>query len=145
VATSSTTSKSQPKPEGNGSKPKATGKAKPKASSKAKAASKRTTYDDRTKQIATKARATACPASLQGPVPKQVADIMRVLEDPRKVLKEAGLTQKQLKAYAQGNGDKEVRAALRPLGQRVVAAGGAKQWVSGRPLAATLVAWLEQK
>jgi len=67
-----------------------------------------------------------------------------VIGDPSEALKEMGVTQKALKAYAQGSGDKDVRAALRPLGQRVVAAGGAKQWVTGRALAATLAAWLEQ-
>jgi hypothetical protein len=58
-----------------------------------------------------------------------------VLGDPRAALKEARITQKALKGYAQGNGDKDVRAALRPLGQRVIAAGWAKRWVRGRPLA----------
>jgi hypothetical protein len=54
-------------------------------------------------------------------------------------------TQKALKGYAAGDGDTDVRAALRPLGQRVVEAGGAKQWVTGRALAPTLKAWLEQQ
>jgi hypothetical protein len=78
-------------------------------------------------------------------VHRQVQDVQRVLRDPREALKEAGPTAAKVKAYAKGSGDKDVRAALRPLGQRVIAAGGAKQWVSGRPLAATLTAWLEAK
>lgn len=44
-----------------------------------------------------------------------------------------------------GDGDKESKAKLRPLGERVAKAGGAPQWVRGRSLAATLIAWLETK
>lgn len=93
MATSTTSSKSTPKP-----KSKATGRPAPKGKSNGKAstakkATPRPTYDDRVKTIATKARAMACPTSLQGPVPKQVNDIMTVLGDPREALKEAGLTQ----------------------------------------------------
>jgi hypothetical protein len=62
--------------------------------------------------------------------------VQQVLGGPANAaLKEAWLTQKALKGYAQWNGDKDVRAALRPLGRRVIAAGGPKQWVAGRPLA----------
>jgi hypothetical protein len=89
-----------------GAPKKATGK--PKASS-TKKASPRPTYDDRVKAIATKARAMACPVGLQRPVPKQVNDIMTVLGNPREALKEAGLTQAQVKAIATGNGDAEAR------------------------------------
>jgi hypothetical protein len=102
-------------------------------------------YDEKVVAIATAARKMACPTSLQGPVPRQVHDVQRVLKDPREAIKSAGISQKALKGYATGSGDKEVRAALRPLGQRIVEAGGAKQWVTGRPLAATLTAWLEAK
>jgi hypothetical protein len=109
-----------------------------------KPASKRPQYGEDVVAIATKARAMANPETKQGPVPKQVADTMRVLKDPREALKEAGLTQKEVKATATGNGDKEAKAKLRPLAARVREAGGAPQWTSGRPLAATLVAWLEQ-
>jgi hypothetical protein len=126
----------------HGAPKKATGK--PKASS-TKKASPRPTYDDRVKAIATKARAMACPVSLQGPVPKQVNDIMTVLGNPREALKEAELTQAQAKAIATGNGDAESKKKLRPLGERVAKAGGAPQWVRGRSLAATLIAWLETK
>jgi hypothetical protein len=87
----------------------------------------------------------ACPATKQGPVPKQVADIMRVLGDPREVLKKARLSQAEVKKIATGNGDAEAKKKVRPLGDRVAAAGGAKQWVRGKYLAATLVAWLDEK
>jgi hypothetical protein len=50
-----------------------------------------------------------------------------------------------VKKVAQGDGDTESKAKLRPLGERVVEAGGARQWVGGRQLAATLTAWLEQR
>jgi hypothetical protein len=122
-------SKAQPQDKGNASKAKA---------------SKRPQYSDEVKAITEKARGYAYPETRQGPVARQVEQIQQVLGDPREALKAAGITQKALKAYAQGSGDEEVRAALRPLGQRVVEAGGAKQWVTGRPLAATLTAWLEQ-
>lgn len=62
----------------------------------------------------------ACPTSLQGPVPKQVNDIMTVLGDPREALKEAGLTQKQVKAPATATA---TRRARRSSGR----------WASGRP------------
>jgi hypothetical protein len=97
------------------------------------------------KRITEKARGYACPEARQGPVARQALQVQQVLGDPREAIEEAGVTQKALKGYATGHGDKDVRAALRPLGQRVVAAGGAKQWVTGRPLAATLTAWLEAK
>lgn len=51
----------------------------------------------------------ACPTSLQGPVPKQVNDIMTVLGDPREALKEAGLTQKQVKAPATATATRRAR------------------------------------
>jgi hypothetical protein len=121
------------------------GKPTPKKQATGSKAKPRAEYTDEVKAIATRARAMACPVTKQGPVPRQVQDVQRVLKDPRAALKQAGLTQKQVKEYAQGSSDKELRAALRPLGQRVVEAGGAKQWVTGRPLASTLVAWLEQR
>jgi hypothetical protein len=137
----SSTTKSQPAPKQNGN-----GKSKSGSSgSKAKATPKRPQYDERVKTIAEKARGLACPETRQGPVSKQVADVMRVLKDPCEALKEAGLTQKQVKEIATGNGDAESKKKLRPLGERVVEAGGAKQWVRGRSLAATLAAWIEEK
>lgn len=143
MATSSTPTKSQPKR----STGKANGKAAPKkGDGKATGkASKRPTYSDEVKAITAKARAMACPVTKQGPVARQVSQIMTVLGDPRKAIKEAGLSQAEVKKIAQGNGDAEAKKNLRPLGDRVVAAGGAKQWVRGRPLAATLTAWLEAK
>jgi hypothetical protein len=122
---------------------KATGKGKP--ASKPKATSKRATYSEQVQAITERARGYAYPETRQGPVAKQVQRTMAALGDPRKALAEAGITQKALRAYANGSGDKEVRAALKPLGQRVVDTGAARQWVTGRCLAATLVAWLEVK
>ncbi len=52
---------------------------------------------------------------------------MTVLGDPRAALKEAGLTQAQVKAIAHGKGDAESKKQLRPLGDRVGEAGGARQ------------------
>jgi hypothetical protein len=59
-------------------------------------------------------------------------------------LKEAGLSQREVREIAQGDGTKEAKSKLKPLGDRVLAAGGARQWVRGRPLAATLTAWIEE-
>lgn len=73
---------------------------------------------------------------------KQVADIMRDLKDPREALASVDLTQKQVKALANGDGDTDSKAKLRKLAERV---NGAPQWTRGRSLAATLVAWLETK
>jgi hypothetical protein len=143
VATSSTQSKAKAAPAKGNGKPKAA--APKKATGKAKPASKRPQYSDEIRAITEKARGLACPETRQGPVSRQVQQVQQVLKDPREALKEMGVTQKALKGYATGNGDKEVRAALRPLAARVIEAGGARQWVSGRPLAATLTAWLEQK
>ena len=114
------------------------------AKPKAKPSAPRTKHSDDVVAIATAARKLACPVTEQGPVPKQVADIMATLKDPRAALKEAGLTQAQVRKLANGEGTKETRAALRPLGERVAKAGGAPQWVRGRSLAATLTAWLAQ-
>ena len=138
-----TTTKSTPKH----STRKAQGsKAKPKAKASTKKATPRPQYSDEVRAIAAKARAMACPKTLQGPVPRQVQDVQRVIkEGPCEALASVGLTAAKVKAYAKGNNDKDTRAKLRPLGQRVVKAGGAKQWCTGRPLAATLTAWLEQK
>jgi hypothetical protein len=134
---STTTTRSTPKAKAKA----AGGRAEPKASTKAKP---RATYDERVKQISTKARAMACPTSRQGPVPKQCLDVMNVLKDPRQALKEVGLSQPQVKAIATGDGDAESKKKLRPLGERVAKAGGAPQWVQGRALAATLAAWIEE-
>jgi hypothetical protein len=146
MATSTTSRKPAPKAKSNDkAKPapkKATGKAK---ASSTKKATPRPTYDEKVKAISTKARVMACPTSKQGPVPKQCLDVMNVLKDPRQALKEAGLTQAQVKKIAQGDGDAESRKKVRPLGERVAKAGGAPQWVRGRPLAAILVAWIESK
>jgi integrase len=142
------TSPTASKPAKRNTRARAGSKAKakdPGSASKAKPASKRPKYSDDVKAITEKARGYACPETKQGPVARQVQQVQQVLGDPREALKEAGVTQKALKGYATGSDDKEVRTALRPLGQRVVAAGGAKQWVTGRSLAATLTAWLEQK
>jgi hypothetical protein len=141
MAASSTKSKTAPKRSTRprkGSQAQGNGK-------KAAPVSKRPQYSDEVKAITEKARGYACPESRQGPVARQVQQVQQVIGDPRGALKEAGVTQKALKGYATGNGDKDVRAALRPLGQRVVDAGGARQWVTGRALAATLTAWLEQQ
>jgi hypothetical protein len=116
----------------------AQGQGKP---SKAKP-SKRPQYDERTVAIATAARKMATPKTLQGPVPKQVADIMRDLKNPREALASVGLSQKEVKALANGDGDKDSKAKLRKLAERV---NGAPQWTRGRALASTLTAWLEVK
>jgi hypothetical protein len=52
------------------------------------------------------------------------------------------LSQKEVRQLAEGNGSKEAKAKLRKLAERVA---GAPQWTRGRPLAATITAWLEQK
>ena len=67
---------------------------------------------------------------------------MRDLKGPREALASVGLSQKELKAIANGNGTAEAKTKLRPLGEKVA---GAKQWTRGRQLAATLVAWLAQR
>jgi hypothetical protein len=141
MATSSTTTK--PAPERT-TRAKAGSKAKPKgqgSASKAKSPSKRPQYDERTVAIATAARKLATPKTLQGPVPKQVADIMRDVGDPREAIKAAGLSQ-EVKELASGKGSKEAKAKLRTIAENV---NGAPQWTRGRSLAATLVAWLEQR
>lgn len=67
---------------------------------------------------------------------------MQALGDPREELASVGLSQKEVKAIANGNGTAEAKTKLRPLGEKVA---GAKQWTRGRPLAATLVAWRDQR
>jgi hypothetical protein len=84
----------------------------------------------------------ATPKTLQGPVPKQIVDIQRGLKDPREAIASVGLSQAQVKKLAQGNGDAESKKKLRKLAERVQ---GAPQWTRGRPLAAAITAWLEQK
>jgi hypothetical protein len=141
MASSSTTSK----PAKRTTRAKAGSKAKAKgqgSASKAKPASKRPPYSEEVKRITEKARAMACPVTKQGPVSKQVSQVMADLKDPREAIASVGLTQKELKAIANGTGTTEAKAKLRPLGEKV---NGAKQWTRGRPLAATLTAWLEQK
>ena len=122
------------------SKPKPA-RAQPKATPKGSKAKPRAEYSDDVKAIATRARALACPVSLQGPVPKQIVDIMRDVKDPRAALKAAGLSQKEVKELANGKGSKEAKAKLRTIAEKV---NGAPQWTRGRPLAAALVAWIEQ-
>jgi hypothetical protein len=141
MARSTTTSK----PSKHATRAKAGFKAKIKSqgsASKAKPASKRTQYDERTVAIATAARKLATPKTLQGPVPKQVADIMRDVGDPREAIKAAGLSQKEVKELASGKGSKEAKAKLRTIAEKV---NGAPQWTRGRSLAATLVAWIDAK
>jgi hypothetical protein len=83
----------------------------------------------------------ACPVTKQGPVSKQVSDIMRDVKDPRKALKDAGLSLAQVKKIANGNGDAEAKKKLRTIAETIT---GAPQWTRGRSLAATLVAWIER-
>jgi hypothetical protein len=126
-------SESKPKAKANG---KGNGNGKP---------TPRPTYPDDIKAIADRARGLANPESRQGPVPKQVSDTMRTLkEGPAEAIKAVGLTRAQCKAIAEGKGARADVLKLRPLAERIQANGGARQWTSGRPLAATLVAWLEQ-
>jgi hypothetical protein len=141
MASSTTTSK----PAKRTTRAKGGSKAKTKgqgSASKAKPASKRPTYSDEVRAITEKARGLACPETRQGPVAKQVSQIMADLKDPRQALKDAGLTQAQVRAIAQGDGDAEAKKKLRTLAERV---DGAPQWTRGRPLAATITAWLEAK
>lgn len=138
----STTTKPAPKRnarKGSGSKSNGKGS---QAAPKAKPASKRPTYSDEVLAITGKARKLACPVTLQGPVARQVSDIMRDVKDPRAAIKRAGLSLAQLKKLANGDGDAESKKALRTIAEQV---NGAPQWTRGRPLAATLVAWLESK
>lgn len=67
---------------------------------------------------------------------------MQALGDPREAIASVGLSQKEVKAIANGNGTAEAKTKLRPLGEKVAEA---KQWTRGRPLAATITAWPEQR
>jgi hypothetical protein len=84
------------------------------------------------------------PETEQGPVPRQVQDIMRVLEDPRQVLKEAGITRKDLLAMANGQSSKETRDALGPV-RRARGAGGGRAPVGAGQIPRVLHEWLEQR
>jgi hypothetical protein len=138
VATSTTT-KSRSKPKGNGTG-KRTGNGKPTPEPKAPK------YGEVAKRVSDKARKMACPESLQGPIPKQSHDVMQTLtEGPQEALKSVGVTQKEARAIATGNSDPKTARKLGPLAERVRKAGGAPQWTRGKFLAATLVAWLDEK
>jgi hypothetical protein len=141
--------KSTPK-KGKGKQSQAKGKAKPKAKGNTHEGAKRADnarrqYPDNVKAITEVARGYAYPTTRQGPVSKQVQQTMTVLaEGPQAAAESVGLTRAQLKAIATGKAkDRSQVRQLQPLAARVIAAGGARQWVSGRPLAATLSAWWE--
>lgn len=105
---------SQSKPAPKRTARKGNGRPASRGNGSTKKATPRTRYDEKVKQVSAKARAMACPASLQGPVPKQVNDIMTVLGDPRQAVKQAGLTQAQVKKIATGDGDAESKEEAAP-------------------------------
>jgi hypothetical protein len=135
--------KQEPKPQtkasGDGSKRDG---GKPKAETKPKPPK----YGEVAKRVSDKARRLACADTLQGPIPKQSHDVMTTLtEGPQEALKSVGVTQKEARAIATGNSDPKTARKLAPLAERVRANGGAPQWTRGKYLAATLVAWLDEK
>jgi hypothetical protein len=142
MATTSTKSaprKRSARAKGNG---KPNGSAKPKAKG-GNRRSPRAEYDDNVKAISARAREIACPMTKQGPVPRQVQDIMTGIGDVHAALAEVKLSRKDLKALADNDSPStEARAKLRTLAERVT---GAKQWTRGRSLAATLYVWQGRK
>jgi hypothetical protein len=66
-------------------------------------------------------------------------------EGPAEALKRVGLTQKDARAVATGKAEPPPRASLARWPSGCGANGGAPQWTRGKYLAATLMAWLDEK